>query len=112
MNLHEAMAADLDAVFFNLDEFACVHEIAGKQIKCIVDDMEDQASTRPAGDLSNPAGLGLLQCDRMVYCQAADLTPQPLPGEKITMDGSYWIVGESGISETEGLLTLPLQRAF
>lgn len=112
MNLHEQMAADLDAVFFNLDEFACVHQIAGKVIKCIVDDIQDQAATRPANDFSNPAGLGLLQCDRMVYCQATDLVPQPLPGEKIEMDGLLWLVGDSGISETEGLLTLPLQRAF
>lgn len=110
MNLHEQMAADLDAVFFNLDEFACVHQIGGRQIRCIVDDAEAQAQTRPARDLVNPAGLGLLQCDRMVWCQTSDLAPQPLPGEKIEMDGSYWLVGE--ISETEGLLTLPLQRAF
>lgn len=112
MNLHEAMAADLDAVFFSLDEFACVHEIMGRQIKCIVDDVEDQASTQSAGGLANPAGIGLLQCDRMVYCQVSELVPQPLPGEKITMDGSYWLVGDSGISETEGLLTLPLMRAY
>lgn len=112
MNLHEAMLDDLNQVFFDLDEFACVHELNGKQIKCIVDDQQGEASTRPAKDFFNPTGLGLLQCDRVVYCQASDLIPQPLPGEKIIMDGTRWLVSDSGVAETEGMLKLPLNRAY
>lgn len=112
MNLHEQMAADLDAVFFNLDEFACVHDFNGKKVKCIVEDQEMQAATGQSGGFANVSGLGLLECERLVRCQACDLLPQPLPGEKIVMDGHDWIVADSGISETEGLLTLPLNRAY
>lgn len=111
MNLHEAMLADLAAVFLNNEEFACVHDFDGKQVKCIVDDSQIQAQTRIGNDLSNVSGLGILQCDRMVLCLAADLTPQPLPGEKIVMDGRLWFVAD-GVSETEGLLSLPLNRAY
>ncbi|MBD5641761.1 MAG: hypothetical protein HDQ91_05025 [Desulfovibrio sp.] len=106
------MAADLGNVFFNLDEFACVHEIIGRQISCIVDEEHGGAASGAADGFADQSSIGLLQCDRVVLCQAADLVPQPLPGEKITMDGSYWLVADSGVVETEGLLKLPLVRAY
>lgn len=112
MNLHEQIAADLDSVFFNLDEFACIHDFNGRKIKCIVTDQQGMAATGAADGFANISGVGLLQCDRIVYCQAADLVPQPLPGEKILMDNCDWYVAQSGLTETEGLLTLPLTRAF
>lgn len=112
MNLHEQMAADLDAVFFNLDEFACVHQIAGKEIKCIVDDEARAAQSGEMSDLSNVSSIGILQADRLVYCHASDLIPLPLPGQKLLMDNREWLVADSGVMETEGLLTLPLNRAY
>lgn len=112
MNLHEAMAAELDSVFFNLDEFACVHDFNGKQIRCIVDDQNGLINGATASGLVNLAGLGLAQCDRVVLCQAADLVPQPLPGEQIIMDGQAWLVTEGQVIECEGLLAIPLNRAF
>lgn len=111
MNLHEVMAADLDDVFFNMDEFACVHEIEGKKIACIVDESDGMASTGAADGFRNVAGIGILAGERIVLCKAADLIPQPRPGQKIMMDGKYWLVGDD-LSETEGLLRLPLARAY
>lgn len=112
MNLHEVMLDEWRNVFLNLDEFACVHDFNGKQLKCVVSDQNSQAKTRSAADLSEVAGLGIIQCDRVVYCDMADLIPQPLPGQKIIMDGSYWYVTESGVCEIEGMFRLPLNRAF
>lgn len=106
------MAAELGPVFLNLDEFACIHEINGEKIKCVVDDTLAEAATRSADGFANVSGIGLLACDRLVYCEAADLCPQPLPGEKLAMDGDFWLVADSGVTECEGLLTLPLRRAF
>lgn len=112
MNLHDVMLDDVDRVFLNLDEFACDHCINGQIVSCIVDDNEGMARTKSANDLANVSGLGILQCDRVVYCNAADFLTQPLPGQKIEMDGRYWLVAETGLSEVEGLLTLPLNRAY
>lgn len=111
MNLHDVMAQDLDDVFFNLDEFACIHVIEGKNIACIVDDSNGMAETGAANGFANVSGIGILNCNRIVMCKASDLVPQPLPGQKIVMDGKYWIVGD-GLSETEGFLSLPLVRAY
>lgn len=112
MNLHDVMLDDVDRVFLNLDEFACDHCINGQMVSCIVDDNESMARTKSAGDFANVSGLGILQCDRVVYCHAAAFVPQPLPGQKIEMDGHYWLVVEDGLSEVEGLLTLPLNRMY
>ena len=112
MNLHEAMLAELDSVFFSLDEFACVHEIDGRQIRCIVDGQSRLMEGATASGLTNLTGLGLAQCDRVVLCQAADLVPQPVPGQELVMDGQRWLVAERDVIECEGLLTIPLNRAF
>lgn len=111
MNLHDAMASDLENVFFNLDEFATEHEINGKRVVCIVDDQAGQAETAPRSGLSNPAGIGVLQAERTVRCKVSDFGQIPQPGEKITMDRTWWTVAE-GVSEIEGILILPLQRAY
>lgn len=112
MSLHEQMAADLDSVFLNNDEFACIHEINGRQIRCIVDDVLAQAQSGVDSGFDNVTALGLLQADRVVYCLASDVIPQPLPGQQLVMDGVIWLVADSGVAETEGMLTLPLRRAF
>lgn len=111
MNLHEAMAGDLDAVFLNLEEFACGHVIEGKNISCIVDDLDGLAQTKSSDGFANASGIGILECQRLVLCRASDMIPQPLPGQKIVMDGKFWIVGED-LAETEGLLSIPLTRAY
>ena len=112
MNLHEVMLDEWQTVFLNLNEFGCEHDLEGKKIVCIVSDQNSQAKTRTAANLSEVAGLGIIQCDRVVYCHAADLLPAPLPGQKVIMDGCYWYVGEAGVCEIEGMFRLPLNRAF
>lgn len=106
------MAADISGVFLNLSEFACIHEIEGKKIACIVDDHLGEAKTHAGSDFTNISGMGIVQADRVVLCETADLVLQPLPGQKILMDGCEWYVADSGVIETEGLLKLPLNRAY
>lgn len=110
--LHDVMLDDVDQVFLNLEEFACDHCINGQIVRCIVDDAQGEAQTKSAGDFANVSGLGILQCDRVVYCHACDIMPEPLPGQKIEMDGHLWLVAEDGLCEVEGLLTLPLNRGY
>lgn len=111
MNLHDVMANDLENVFFNLDEFASEHEINGKRVVCIVDDLAGQAETASGSGFTNPAGIGVLHGELTVRCKVSDFGQIPQPGEKITMDGTWWIVAD-GVSDSEGMLTLPLQRAY
>lgn len=112
MNLHEVMQDEWNSAFLNLDEFACEHDFAGRKVRCIVSDRNAEAVTHTGSDLSNISGLGIIQCDRVVYCSAAEMLPEPLPGQKIEMDGQFWYVADFGVGETEGLFRLPLNRAF
>ena len=102
---------ELTSVFLNLDEFAEIHEIEGKKIPCVVSGQEGLAETDSQDGFANVSGIGILQESRTVYCKVADLDPVPLPGQKIVMDDTFWIVGD-GVSEAGGLLTLPLNRHY
>ena len=107
----EQLQADLQSVFLNLEDFAEERVFRGQPLVCIVDDADALASTSASGGLRNPSGLGILRCQRQVLCRAEDCQPVPLAGERVEMDGFFWIVGD-GVSVCEGLLTLPLDRAY
>ncbi len=111
MTLKESLHTDLAAVFLNLDEFAEERIFNGLPLVCIVDDDESTAVTGASGGLKNASGLGLLHCDRRVLCKAADFPAVPQAGERVEMDGCRWFVGD-GVTVCEGLLTLPLNRAY
>lgn len=111
MTFKEQLHADLGDVFLNLEEFAETHLLRGQPLACIVDEGDSEANTGVADSLRNASGLGLLTCDRKVLCRAVDVEPLPRPGEQIEMDGWLWLVGD-GVSVTEGLLILPLNRAY
>ncbi len=111
MTFREQLHADLGDVFLNLEAFAETRMLRGRSLICIVDEGDSEANTGGANNLRNASGLGLLACDRKVLCRAEDVEPLPRPGEQIEMDGWLWLVGD-GVSVTEGLLTLPLNRAY
>ncbi len=112
MSLKDNMARDLSRVFFNLGEFAELHTYEGAELVCIVDDGDSQApSSQGANRLRNVTALGLLKCDRVVRCRAAEITPTPVPGQRVRMDDKLWLVGNN-VSVDGGLLTLPLNRAY
>lgn len=111
MTFKDALLTDIENVFLNEDEFAEPHDIMDRSVLCLVDDQESQATTASKGDFSNASGLGLLNCDRVVYCKAEDLERIPRAQERICMDQSYWLVGD-GIQNNMGLLTIPLNRAY
>lgn len=110
-SFREQLEADIHDVFLNLEEFAEERVFRGQPLVCIVDDVDALASTAASDGLRNASGLGILHCDRQVLCRAEDCQPVPLPGERVEMDGFFWIVGD-GVSVCEGLLTLPLDRAY
>lgn len=110
MSLHDFLREELD-IFLNVEEFAEERVFRGQPLVCIVDERANRASTGAADGFGNISGLGLLQCDRLVLCKAADLQSLPAPGERVEMDGWLWLVGDD-VSVNEGLLSLPLDRAY
>lgn len=111
MTFKQELQADLNEVFLNLEEFAEERLFRGQPLACVVDENHSPASTGAAGGFRNSSGLGVLHCDRLVWCKAADVQPVPAPGERVEMDGWLWLVGDD-VSICAGLLNLPLNRAY
>ena len=110
MTLHEAMQADLDA-FLNVQEFAQDVEIDGANITAIMFDSSESLDSASAGGFGNASSFGLMQSTRTLLCRVVDIVEIPSPGQRIIVNGQTWIAGD-GIANSEGLLTLPLTRAF
>lgn len=77
MSFRDQMAADL-AVIFNIDEFAEMHTINGKQVKCVVDSDKLLAQ---AGEFNLTAGM------TMIYVPVTELSFVPIPGMQLLYDG-------------------------
>lgn len=73
------VAADRDAVFFNLDEFGEKHRIEGKTITAVLDESENGES--------GAASIGLAEYDLIVFAKAEDLPKKRPAGESLNVDG-------------------------
>ena len=92
MSFKDQIRQDLDAVFLNVDEFAELHRIEGKEIPVVVDN--DQLVKLKQGQI-----LGLVESDF-----PADMEP----GRLLNMDGRELIVSSSGTDM--GLIEVALRQ--
>lgn len=99
--LRDYLAADL-ASFFNLDEFAELHDIDGMQIPAIVDG--DVLKVR--SNYKSERYDGVYAAELAVYVRAADLPSRPVYGQQVRLDGKLYLVVES--TEAEGILEIVL----
>lgn len=89
MSFKDEILKDLDTVFLNLDEFAELHRVEGKQIAVIID--SDQLNKLKQGQI-----LGLVEADMLLMGKESDLPANLDPGRLLNVDGREYIVGESG----------------
>ena len=89
MGFKEQIQKDLDAVFFNLDEFAELHRVEGKQIAVVVDN--DQLNKLKKGQI-----LGLIEADMLLMGREVDFPADLDPGRLLNVDGRELIVVNSG----------------
>lgn len=85
----ELVDSDIDSVFINLDEFGSAHNVAGKNLKCVLD--EDILDTRPAAQ-NSPNELGLYADRHVLYCRKSKLGFKPTVDQTITIDDKLYFV--------------------
>jgi hypothetical protein len=85
MNFKDAMAEDVDKVFFNDSEFAENAMIDGKSVPIIFDDDALQGK-------SDVYAMGLADGERLVFIKEKDLRRLPQPGEQMTINDKQWYV--------------------
>ena len=101
MSFKEQIAADLDSVFLNLDEFAEIHRVEGSKIPVVVDN--DQLNKLKKGQI-----LGLVEADMLLMGKTADFPADLEPGRMLNVDGRELIIASSG--EDMGLVEVALQQ--
>lgn len=101
MSFKEQLQKDLDTVFLNLDDFAELHRIEGKQIPVVVDD--DKLENLKQGQI-----LGLVEADMLLLGKEKDFPADITPGRLLNVDGREHIVTNSG--ENMGLIEVALKQ--
>lgn len=85
--LKELIASDVDLVFFELDEFAELHRIEGKEIPVVIDN--DQLAKMKQGQ-----NLGVAESDTLIFARVSDMPKRKAPGSILNMDGRELLVDD------------------
>jgi hypothetical protein len=88
MDFKDAVAADIDNVFFETKEFAENATIDGKSVPIILDDDALQGK-------SDVYAMGLAEGERLIFIKEKDLHRLPQPGEQMTIEDKQWYVRHS-----------------
>lgn len=99
MALTDQLAADLN-VFFNLDDFAEMHELAGRSLPCILDsEQAKQDALRGVG--------GIYEADLLVYVREADVKGIALkPESTVVLDKRAYVI--TAVTPSVGVVELSL----
>lgn len=101
MTFKEQVAADIDNVFLNFDEFGEYHDVEGKQVLMIIDN--DKLAELKMSQKEKSQILELVEADLLLYARTADLPKSLEPGNLINFDGKVMIIRYSnaamGITE-------------
>ena len=110
MSFREALAADAEGVFLNLDEFGEEHVFNGVPLVAVVEDSDAGSSSRSFDDLVNPGSYGLDVQTRTVRILDGVLPRRPAPLEGVVLDGlSYQVVS---VVPQLGMLDIVLERSY
>lgn len=114
MTFREQLAEDIRSVFLNLEEFGETHFIDGREVACVADDGMDAMKGSAADGFDNSGMLGIDEHVRTLHLADSDISPRPVPGQALDIDGETWTVMQDAgaVTVAEGLLTLKLARAF
>jgi hypothetical protein len=85
MDFKDALAADIDNVFFDSNEFAENVIIDGKSVPIILDDDALQG-------MSEIYAQGLAKGEQFIFVKEKDMFRLPQAGEELTKDGKQWYI--------------------
>ena len=83
--LKELIAADIDLIFMQLNDFGETHRVEGEKITIIIDN--DTLATMKNGNI-----LGVAESDLLIFAKTEDLPGKKAPGSAINIDGRECVV--------------------
>ena len=102
MNFKDQLKKDMNNVFFNINEFAEIHKVNGKDVRIVIDDdlFKEKYNTIEAD--------GLIILGKVLFIQKEDLTGEPKTGRKITIDGKEYDIID--VSLKNNMYEIDLQK--
>ena len=104
LSFKDCIAADIQNVFLNQEEFADIHTVDGKPMGVILDDDGLQQRDAARGGVHTD---GLYKNRRLIYLSKKDYGGRPVPGKALNLDGRIWYVVSA--DEDAGMLTIELE---
>ena len=101
----EMVAADIEKVFLNLDEFGEEHNLNGTTCICILQD-ESVVEDLSIDQQMSQSYAGLFGSRVLVNCKASDLPEVPVTDQSFRVDGKLHIV--ESCANDMGMLTIQL----
>lgn len=95
MSFKELVEQDNRTVFMNLDEFADIHVINGKEIPCIIDNNEMIDREKRYQYKRSLYADGVYLKEVLLYVKAEDFGPLPAVGRALTLDKKSYIISDA-----------------
>ena len=99
MSFKDQIAADLNAIFLNTEEFAEIHNVEYKAISCVLD-MDDSK-------IGGGKVLGVSEPQIRLFAKIGDLPPRKNPGNNLNIDGYDYMI--DSWAEDMGMATVTLK---
>ena len=109
LTFKDAVAADIDTVFFNELEHATLHTVDGKEVWIVTD--ENALKGRRAhweGGAKQSFDSGLYVGDYLFYIRKEDYGPRPKVGKPLNLDKRNYSI--LAVEEDAGVYAMTLQR--
>ena len=109
LTFKDCAAADIDAVFFNTDEFADEHTVNGKKLLAVLD--ENTLIDRSAhweGGAKQSFDQGLYRADATLFVKCKELGGRPKVSSPMLVDGKKYLV--DSVDEDAGVYCVALVR--
>ena len=97
MSFKDIVREDIQAVFFNLDEFAEEHMIDGQKMVCIIDQDANVVAA-----VQSVAGI---------YAKEEDMKVLPKEGKRLNLDGQFFFVTDARVEMGVFVIELQANRA-
>ena len=102
----DLMAEDVHRVFLNLNEFAELHNINGKEMSAIIEHAEARKREKRYKDHIDGMYQGLV----VLYVAASDYGSLPPEGSYVVLDGAKYTVSDADSQDGMYVLTLAANR--
>ena len=85
MTFREIVREDVRKVFINPDEFGTAHNVDGKNILCVLDEVNSGSSNIGRFE-------GLYELSHILFCNQKELPRKPVPGARMEINNLWYHV--------------------